>query len=107
MPCDEIILNKIEIRAANVEMLADAIAALPEVDRQVLVRSANTMSMLRLAERIINSGFVFVPAGQEFLADKVKQEYSRQAVQAAARKFNWRIQENPRAKNKLTATKRV
>ena len=105
MPCDEIILNKIEIRAANVEMLADAIAALPEVDRQVLVRSANTMSMLRIAERIINSGFVFVPAGQEFLADKIKQEYSRQAIRYAARKFNWRLQEKPG--NKMTAIKRV
>lgn len=107
MPCDQVILNKVEIRAANVEMLADAIAALPEIDRLALVRAANTMSMLRIAERIINSGFVFVPVGQEFLADKIKQEYSRQAIQAAARKFNWRLQEKPGTKNKMTATKRA
>jgi hypothetical protein len=105
MPCDEIILNTVEIKAANVEMLADAIAALPEADRQVLVKSANSMSMLRIAERIVNSGAIPVPAGQEFLADKIKQEYSRQAIQAAARKFNWRLQEKPG--NKMTATKRV
>ena len=106
MPCDEIILNKVEIKVANLDLLTKALESL--IDQGKAPRYWDGGYRAReQAEQIIKRGFVRLPAGQEHLADLIKQEYSRQAVQAAARKFNWRIQENSRAKNKLTATKRV
>lgn len=107
MPCNTIVLNKVEIRVANRLLLPHAIGALPERDQLVLMRAYGVGSIFLLADQIVSEGFVRVPVGQEYLADRIKQEYSRQAIRSAARKFNWRVQENPRQKNKLTATRRV
>ena len=106
MPCDEIILNNIEIKAANLDLLTKALEYL--IDQGKAPRYWDGGYRAReQAEQIIKRGFVRLPAGQEQLADLIKQEYSRQAIQAAARKFNWRLQEKPGAGNKMTATKRV
>ena len=104
MPCDQIILNKVEIKAANLTLLTAAIESLvAKVElRLVLLR---VFSERELAEQIIKQGFIRLPAGQEYLADKIKQEYSRQVVQAAARKFGWRVQQ--KAQQKLVVTRRV
>lgn len=107
MPCNQIITSAIEIRATNIDLLARAIGALPETEQLVLMRAVQIGSVLGLAQEIRRAGVILVPAGQEYLADRIKQEYSRQAIQSAARKFNWRLQENPRAKNKMTATRRT
>lgn len=107
MPCNQVVTSTVEIRAANVDLLAHAIGALPETEQLVLMRAVRIGSVNGLAQEIRRAGVIFVPAGQEHLADKIKQEYSRQAIQAAARKFNWRLQGNPRAKNKMTAARRA
>ena len=102
MPCDRITLCKIEIGATNVDLLTLALETL--IAQQKWARS-NRETIRMQADRIIRQGFVSLPAGQEYLADKIKSEYSRQAVLAAARKFGWRV--NQKTPQKLTATRRV
>ena len=102
MPCDQIILNKVEIKAADAELLSRTLQSLIE---QGVLRSVLARQPRLWAELIIKQGFVNLPAGQEYLADKIKQEYSRQVVQAAARKFGWRVQQ--KAQQKLVVTRRV
>ena len=104
MPCDQIILNKIEISATNLDLLTLALETL--IEQRILPRyGIGAARVSELAARIIRQGFVSLPAGQEHLADRIKQEYSRQAVQAAARKFGWRLQE--KTPQKLVVTRRV
>lgn len=106
MPCNQVILNKVEIKVVNLYLLTVAIESL--VDDRVIQLSQHQVSTEReLAERIVSEGFIRVPVGKEFLADRIRQEYSRQAIWSAARKFNWRIQANLHDKNKLTATRRA
>ena len=102
MPCDQIILCKIEISAANGDLLTLALETL--IEQGILPRYRLGGERAReQAARIIRQGLVRLPAGQEFLVDRIKQEYSRQAVQAAARKFGWRVyQKSPQ---KLTVTR--
>ena len=102
MPCDQIILNRVKIEAANLDLLTLALETL--VAQGKWARS-NRESVRQEVERIIRQGFVSLPAGQEHLADRIKQEYSRQAVMAASRKFGWRVQE--KTPQKLTVTRRV
>ena len=102
MPCDQIVLCNIEIAATNADLLTLALETLIEQGKWA---RSNRESVRQEAERIIRRGFVSLPAGQEHLADRIKQEYSRQAVQAAARKFGWRIQQ--KTPQKLTVTRRV
>ena len=104
MPCDQIILCKIEISAANLDLLTAALETL--IGQGILPRYRLGGERAReQAARIIRQGFISLPAGQEYLADKIKSEYSRQSVQAAARKFGWRLQE--KTPQKLTVTRRV
>lgn len=56
------------------------------------------------AAQIIKRGFVRLPVGQEYLADKIKQEYSRQAVRTAARKIGWQVKQ--KSPQKLTISRR-
>jgi len=102
MPCDSIVLNNIEISVANEELLTKALAEVYRVSED---------NVAALARKIISQGFIRLPAGkllisQEGIADRIKQEYSRQAILQAARKNNWRLQENPRNK-KMLATRRA
>ena len=104
MPCDQIVLCKIEIAAVNADLLTLALETL--IAQGFLPRYGLGVGRVsELAARIIKQGFVSLPVGQEHLADRIKQEYSRQAVQAAARKFGWRVQE--KTPQKLVATRRV
>lgn len=111
MPCNQVILNEVEIRVANVDLLARAIGALAENEQLILMRAVRIGTVNGLAQEIRRVGVILVPAGQEYLADRIKQEYSRQAIQVSARKFNWRLQESPRVatflRYKLTATRRA
>lgn len=104
MPCNQIILNKIEISVANLDMLTKALETL--IEQGIIPRYRLGGERAReQATRIITQGFVSLPAGQEHLADRIKQEYSRQAVQAAALKFNWRMREG--RQGHLTVTRRA
>ena len=104
MPCDQVILNKVEITTANLTLLYNALAEL--ISRgELSLRNLQAADVVSAADRIIREGQVSVRPGQEYLADKIKQEYSRQVVQAAARKFGWRVQQ--KAQQKLVVTRRV
>ena len=104
MPCNQIILNRVKIEAANLDLLTAALETL--IEQGILPRYGLGGERAReQAARIIRQGFVSLPAGQEYLADKIKSEYSRQAVQSAARKFGWRVyQKTPQ---KLAVARRV
>ena len=104
MPCDQIILCKIEISAANGDLLTLALETL--IEQGILPRYRLGGERAReQAARIIRRGFVSLSAGQEHLADRIKQEYSRQVVLAASRKLGWRVyQKTPQ---KLAVTRRV
>lgn len=104
MPCNQVILNKVEISVANLDLLTKALESL--IEQGVIPRYRLGGERAReQAERIIKEKGIRLPAGQEYLADKIKQEYSRQAIQAAARKLSWRItQKSPQ---KLVAMRRV
>ena len=104
MPCDQIVLCKIEITATNADLLTAALETLI-ARKELRLWDLNAESAAQLAGRIQASGFIRVVSGKESLADRIKQEYSRQAVQAAARKFGWRVQE--KTPQKLTVTRRV
>ena len=102
MPCDQVILCKIEIAATNADLLTLALETLIEQKKWARSRSE---TIRQQAERIIKQGFISLSAGQEYIADEIKREYSRQAIQAAARKFNWRVyQKTPQ---KLAVARRV
>ena len=104
MPCDQIVLCKIEIAATNADLLTLALETL--IEQGILPRYQRGGDRAQeQAARIIKQGFVSLPAGQQHLADQIKSEYSRQAVQAAARKFGWRVyQKSPQ---KLAVTRRI
>lgn len=103
MPCNQIILNKIEISATNLDLLTKALEIL--IERGTLPYRSGGENTRQQAARIIKQGFISLPVGQDYLADYIKREYSRQAVQAAARKFNWQIQE--KKIGRLIVTKRA
>lgn len=97
MPCNQIILNKIELSAANLGLLTKALE---------LVRyGAGSTIAKEEARRIIAQGFISLPESQEYLADKIRQEYSRQAIQLATRKFNWQVTQHNT--QKFTAKRRT
>ena len=104
MPCNQIILNNIEIKAVDLDLLTKALEIL--IEQGIAPRYWDGGYQAKeQAEQIIKRGFIRLPKGQEFLADKIKVEYSRQAIQATARKMNWRItQKSPQ---KLVATRRA
>ena len=104
MPCNQIILNKIEISVANPDVLTRALETL--IEQGVLPRyRLGGERAHEQALRIIKQGFVSLPKGQEYLADRIKREYAHQAIRVAGRKFNWRItQQTPQ---KMTATRRT
>ena len=104
MPCDQIILCKLEIGATNVDLLTLALETLIEQGILPRYRLGGERAQEQAA-RIIRQGFVSLSAGQEYLADRIKQEYSRQAIQAAARKFNWHVYR--KTPQKLAVARRV
>lgn len=84
MPCDQIILNKVEISVANLDLLTKALETL--IEQGVIPRyRLGGGDAKQQAARIKREGFISLPTGQEHLADRIKQEYARQVVQAAAR----------------------
>ena len=104
MPCNQIILNNVEIQVADFDLLTKALETLIEQGQAPRYWDGGYRAREQ-AEQIIKRGFIRLPAGKEQLADLIKQEYSRQAVQATARKMNWRItQKSPQ---KLVATRRA
>ena len=102
MPCDQIVLCRIEIAATNADLLTLALESLIENRKWARSRSE---TIRQQAERIIKQGFISLSAGQEYIADEIKREYSRQVVLAASRKLGWRVyQKTPQ---KLAVTRRV
>lgn len=97
MPCNQIILNKVELSAANLDLLTKAL--------EIVRYAPGTTIAKEEAKRIIANGFISLPAGQEHLADKIRQEYSRQAIQLATRKFNWHLIQ--KTSQKFTAKRRT
>lgn len=106
MPCNTVVLNEVEIKVANLDLLTEALEVL--IKQGIMPRYwYGGYPAKAQAEQIMKRGFVRLPIGYEHLADRIKQEYSRQAIASAARKFNWRLQESPKNRNKMTATRRA
>lgn len=104
MPCNKIITNLVEIQAANLELLTKALETL--IEQGVIPRyRLGGERVKEQAERIIRQGAIRLPAGQEYQADLIKREYSRQAVLAASRKLGWQVKQ--KTPQKLTVTRRA
>lgn len=107
MPCNTVQRNNIEIKALDVDMLAKTLDSLLDkcdIPVSFLNQFYGKRDIKGVAEAIIKAGSVSVRPGDEYIADLIKQEYSRQVVASAAKRFGWRIQE--KTKQKLVVTRR-
>jgi hypothetical protein len=103
-PCDSIIVNKTELKLANQELLAKALAAMGAT-----VLSSNGAAMnIRYQNQIyqLSNGQLVgrnVPQRQVGeTADAIKRAYSKQAVKTAASRLGWNVQETDETELVLT-----
>lgn len=92
MPCDSIILNSLDVGKMAPALLASALTALNAQDVTTGSRGQTFFRLHGVSCRLVN-GKLFVPPGQEALADTLKVAYSRQATFYAARKNGWTVKE--------------
>jgi hypothetical protein len=87
MPCDSIILNRVELKVANHDVLADALKAMGA--RDVTVGVNVVTFRLDGASYAIRQGKLEGRGNVGAVADRIKRAYGKQCVTAAARRFGW------------------
>lgn len=89
MPCNTIVLNNVELKAADRDLLKKAIEAL---GWRILSESKSEIRLNAGGVSVaIREGVMQVPQGQEALADRLKVSYSTEAVKTAANRFRWQL----------------
>jgi hypothetical protein len=91
MPCDQVILNQIELGKMNDALLRKALEALGA--RGLSVGSGAAWFILDGVRCQIVGGKLQVPEGSEHLADKLKVAYSRETVKYTAKRNGWTLKE--------------
>lgn len=105
MPCDSILLNKIELGAANTVLLVQGMQSLG-----FTVQSYGPTGLIFWRESepgvkmYVRDGKVEVPAGRESLADDIKRAYSKEVLKVASKKFGFALV--PGKENKFTLSRR-
>lgn len=109
MPCDSIILNRVELKLADKDFLKKA---LERLGVQNLRESGNTFTFQHDGNQYTLGGGKLtgrnVYGGDRAVgkfADKIKQAYSRVTVETAANRYGWLTQDSDDP-NKFTAIKR-
>ncbi len=81
MPCNAVRVVTMELKAANAELLADALQACGLQYHEGAV------------ERIIKAGLVAVPVGQEHKVVEVRRAYAELVVRTAARRLGFQVRD--------------
>ena len=92
MPCYATRLVTMELKAANAELLRDALQACGLQYHEGAV------------ERIIAAGRVVVPAGQEQKVVELRKVYAEKVVRTAARRFGFQVTQ--RGERQLAVSRR-
>jgi len=104
MPCNTVQRNSVELACSNSDILLKALTAL-----QLSPQMNSMTGEIRFYSKegnicTIRNGKVVVRAGQEYIADEIKQAYSREVVKAAAVRFRWDLKQTD--VNKFQVTRR-
>jgi hypothetical protein len=83
MPCYTVRRVGFEIKAADAEVLAEALEAVG------WTRGAHGASVLDVAKYIIEQGEIRVPASQEDRVTRLQRAYALKAVMKTARMYGW------------------
>lgn len=86
MPCDQVLLNSVDLGKMNGELLKRALEALGAYG------SAHRFTLQGVSCRI-SDGKLIVPEGSEHLADTLKRVYSAEVVKYTARRNGWAIKQ--------------
>lgn len=89
MPCDQIILNRVELPKMNEALLKKALVALKA--NGIWQTGGVTYFTLDGVSCQISNGKLVVPEGSEHLADKLKRAYSSEVVQYTAKRNGWTL----------------
>ena len=92
MPCNAIRVVTMELSAADADILRDALQA------------CGFQYHGRAVERIIQSGRVGIPAGQEHKVVELRRVYAEKVIQVAARRFGFQV--TRRGERQLTVSRR-
>src|ERR1039458_423510 len=103
MPCDTIILNRVDLNLADCGIL---LAALGRMSGVTSVREfAGQVTFDRGYQTyVIREGKLVGPGEVGPLADEIKRAYSKEVVDRTAKKFGWQVRQ--KAPNKFEVIKR-
>lgn len=102
MPCYEVRLVSVEFHAEHRDLLDKAIKAL---DMKVWEQTSARICFTNGITLDLADGRAQVPEGLQGELNKLKQQYSREAVKQKTAKFGWNFQWNNQAKTKGTLAK--
>lgn len=106
MPCYEIRTISLDLKVMNHELLNQAILTLG----WQIIQKASPGRPLRFCydrgEATYFNGQISVKRGHDYVANKLKQAYAKEAVWAASKKFGWSVSQNKKEMNKLTLNRR-
>jgi hypothetical protein len=91
MPCDQVRTTTLKVKAANIEVMAEALRVFGfavTVDRETIwLSKANVSGSWRDGELKLKTSYsASVPT-----ADEVAREYSKQSIVATARQRGWQV----------------
>lgn len=102
MPCDTVQRNSVRLEAANLDILANALRSHPEFGDVVVNGNGVSAYHKPTAQwATIGAGRVSLYAGTEYVADTIKQAYTREAINVVAKKYDWNVEEVPGEANRL------
>lgn len=88
MPCDSIILNRVNLSVANMQLLFDALETMGADQIKIVGKNAQFILDGNLY-RIQNGQLVGSDRNLGAMADRIKRAYSKQCVTSAAKRFGW------------------
>ena len=95
-------MNTLDLKCADIDLLKKALAALGyaiyEANDRYLHFSGGTINL--------NAGKIIVQAGSEFIADGIKQQYSREVLKSAGQRFGWNMRTGAKV-NTMKMVRRV
>lgn len=92
MPCYTVRRVGFDIKAADAEVLADALRSVG------WTRGAHGVDILEVARYIISQGEIRVSEGQADKVNRVRRKYAELVVEKTAKRYGWRVE---RQGNKL------
>jgi hypothetical protein len=103
MPCDTIILNRVDLNLADRGILRAALGKMPGVTNVVAFGETISFDRHGLGYSI-RAGKLVGPGEVGALADEIKQAYSREIVAQTAKKYGWQVKQ--KSPNKFEVIKR-